>query len=85
MALNKQLTGQRHLSFFTRKSKRIAYFFQAACSRLLVSSSSIQKAMLTTFLLNGVVFLGGQVFLETFYPVASLLGLSYVVTYHLFL
>jgi hypothetical protein len=36
--------------------------------------------MLTTFLLNGVIFLGGQVFLETFYPAARLLGCSYVVS-----
>ncbi|KAI8058681.1 etoposide-induced protein 2.4-domain-containing protein [Gilbertella persicaria] len=34
--------------------------------------------MLTTFLLNGVLFLGGQVFLETFYSEARLLGCSYV-------
>lgn len=36
--------------------------------------------MLTTFLLNGVIFLGGQVFLETFYPVSMLFGCSYVVS-----
>jgi hypothetical protein len=36
--------------------------------------------MLTTFLLNGVIFLGGQVFLETFYPKSSLFGCSYVVS-----
>ncbi|KAI7892592.1 etoposide-induced protein 2.4-domain-containing protein [Mucor mucedo] len=34
--------------------------------------------MLTTFLLNGVIFLGGQVFLETLYPQSSLFGCSYV-------
>jgi hypothetical protein len=36
--------------------------------------------MLTTFLVNGVVFLGTQVFIETFYPNSHILGLSYVVS-----
>ncbi|KAI9482777.1 MAG: etoposide-induced protein 2.4-domain-containing protein [Benjaminiella poitrasii] len=45
---------------------------------LFYSSSSIQKAMLTTFLLNGVLFLGGQVFLETIYPDSKIFGCHYV-------
>lgn len=45
---------------------------------LFYTSSSIQKAYLTTFLLNGVLFLGGQVFFETFYPKSTLFGCSYV-------
>ncbi|KAI8364607.1 etoposide-induced protein 2.4-domain-containing protein [Blakeslea trispora] len=45
---------------------------------LFYSSSSIQKAMLTTFVLNGVLFLGGQFFFELFYPHSKLFGCSYV-------
>ncbi|GAA5798218.1 hypothetical protein HPULCUR_003618 [Helicostylum pulchrum] len=42
------------------------------------TSSSIQKAMLTMFLLNGVIFLGAIVFLETVYPTATFLGCTWV-------
>ncbi|KAG2231856.1 hypothetical protein INT48_005639 [Thamnidium elegans] len=42
------------------------------------TSSSIQKAMLTMFLLNGVFFLGAIVFLETVYPTATFLGCTWV-------
>ncbi|KAI8978965.1 etoposide-induced protein 2.4-domain-containing protein [Pilobolus umbonatus] len=45
---------------------------------LFYTSSSIQKAILTIFFLNGVIFLGGQVFLETFYHDSTFLGCSYV-------
>ncbi|KAI9363645.1 etoposide-induced protein 2.4-domain-containing protein [Pilaira anomala] len=42
---------------------------------LFYTSSSIQKAILTIFLINGVFFLGGLVFLETMYPTwAPILG-----------
>ncbi|KAI8970116.1 etoposide-induced protein 2.4-domain-containing protein [Mycotypha africana] len=34
--------------------------------------------MLTTFFLNGVFFLGGQIFIETFYPNHKFLGVSYL-------
>lgn len=42
------------------------------------SSKSIQKAILTTLALNGILFLGGQIFLESYYP-KTFLGCSYVV------
>ncbi|CEG63755.1 hypothetical protein RMATCC62417_00855 [Rhizopus microsporus] len=66
---------QQHWSYF------ISGLEDASCWPksfiLLYTSKSIQRAILTTLALNGILFLGGQIFLESYYP-KTFLGCSYV-------
>ncbi|CAO3616242.1 unnamed protein product [Mucor fragilis] len=76
MATLANSSAKQHWNYFLNGLEQASQWPKTFIS--FYTSSSIQKAMLTTFLLNGVVFLGGQVFLETFYPTSRLLGCSYV-------
>jgi hypothetical protein len=79
-ALKTPLIGQRHsfyftrnFSFFSKKNLKFKFLFFG-----WDSSKTIQKAVLSVFALNGVLFLGGQLLLEALHP-RTLFGCSFLV------
>ncbi|KAI9254058.1 etoposide-induced protein 2.4-domain-containing protein [Sporodiniella umbellata] len=74
MATLEKSSVQKHWSYFLSGLEDASSWPKTFL--LLYSSKSIQKALFATLMLNGVLFLGGQMVLEA-YP-GSLLGFSYL-------
>lgn len=84
MGLNKQAIGQRHSFSFIRKCYLAVDGVNLKVDRVVLwgyRSTTVQQNMVKALVLNGLIFLGGLLILETFYnePTHRFLGCSYAV------